>query len=96
MPSEAIEALLRAADAMGHEHYCNRIVGGKCECNVRELDEAAAAVRADLAREPVELSDRELRAIYNAAFNGVDITTATDDCLLLGLRAVARAARGEK
>lgn len=51
--SQAIEALLRACDAVGHERECPAGVFGNCDCNVVALDEAAAAVRASLAPKPV-------------------------------------------
>lgn len=63
---------------------------------------AAAAVRAELAREPVELSDTALDDAYRDAYVawfGADSPNAgsiTDNAHWAGLRAVARAARGEK
>jgi hypothetical protein len=70
MPSnEKIEALLRACDAQEHDSMCAIIVrgpGAGCDCGISLIDALAAAVRAELAREPVEHDDTPL-------------TTAMDD-----------------
>jgi hypothetical protein len=143
---QEIEALLRACDAQEHDSMCTIIVrgpGAGCDCGISLIDALAAAVRAELAREPdqsfaavlhdieerlaigtlytterelleraqnaiktlsgyvaacdarepVELTDAELVRIYSDAFPFGATAVLGHPA---GLRAVARAARGEK
>ena len=62
--SQEIEALLRACDAVYEQSPL------PLPQYVKSLNSAAAAVRAELAREPVELSDERLRAILSLVIGG--------------------------
>ena len=51
---DEIESLLRACDTAGHMEGCATPLDGQpCDCQLRELTKAAAAVRAALATMPV-------------------------------------------